>query len=334
MRTPPHLISDSSLPTLWIVVPCYNESSESNRCLERTSPLFLAKLESLIANNAISPNSKICFVDDGSSDQTWDTIQQLAAQSKNIVGVRLSRNCGHQNALMAGLEEATKYCDVAISMDCDGQDDINAIDEMLQAYKEGYEVVYGVRSSRESDTYFKRATAEGFYRIMNAMGIETVFNHADFRLLSKNALEGLAEFKKTNLFLRGLIPLVGFPSTTVEYERAKRADGDSHYPLRKMIALATNGITSLSTRPIQIISLVGIFVSLLSLLGIVWVLVTAINGKAISGWASTLCAIGLLGGIQLFSLGVIGEYIGKIYLETKGRPRFIVSQRAGNLYQD
>lgn len=314
---------------LWLVIPCYNEAGEGNRCLELMAPLFVEKLESLVENHRVSESSKICFVDDGSSDDTWTTIERLSEVYPWVVGLRLSRNRGHQNALLAGLMEARVWCDVSVSMDCDGQDDMNAIDAMLRDYERGYDVVYGVRSSRAKDTAFKRTTAEGFYRLMRALGADVVFNHADYRLMSKRALDGLAEFDEVNLFLRGIVPLVGYPSSVVMYERSERASGKTHYPLRKMIALAIDGITSLSVKPIRLVAALGIVMSLLGVSGVVWAVATAIAGHSVAGWASTMSAIGLVGGIQLFCLGVIGEYVGKIYLEVKRRPRYIISQRAG-----
>lgn len=310
-------------------MPCYNEASMSDDCLQKMAPAFLHELNHLVDAEKISRQSRICFVDDGSADNTWAVIEDLAESDDAFVGVRLSRNRGHQNALLAGLMEARDKCDITVSIDCDGQDDIAAIERMVDAYNEGYEVVYGVRSKRQTDTAFKRLTAEGFYRLMDAMGAEVVFNHADYRLLSARALNGLAEFKEVNLFLRGMIPLVGYPSTTIEYERAERTAGDSHYPIGKMVGLALDGITSLSTKPIRIISGIGLIFSLLGLVGVIWVVISALMGFTVAGWASTMCAVGLIGGLQLLSLGVIGEYIGKIYLEAKNRPRYIVSERVG-----
>ena len=308
---------------LYIVIPCYNEE----KVLPITAPMFLEKVNTLASAGKISPDSRILFVNDGSKDKTWDIIRGLAKQDSHYLGICQSRNRGHQNAVMAGLMEAKDCCDITISIDCDGQDDINAMDEMVAAYDDGCEIVYGVRSSRETDTFFKRFTAEGFYKLMNWMGAEVVFNHADYRLISSRALQELAKFKEVNIFLRGMVPLVGFKSTSVYYARAERLAGESHYPLKKMLMLAFDGITSLSTKPIRIITGAGIFVALLSFIGIIWAMVESLIGGTVSGWASTTCILCFLGGIQLLSLGVIGEYIGKIYLETKARPRYIISER-------
>lgn len=327
--------SQTKQPILWIIVPCFNEGTTSrggatDSALLQTAPVFLKKLESLITNSKINEQSCICYVNDGSTDNTWELIEQLSKQNPHYRGVSLSRNRGHQNALLAGLMEAKDNCDITISIDCDGQDDINAMDAMIDAYTQDYDVVYGVRSKRETDTAFKRMTAEGFYKILNSMGAEVVFNHADYRLMSSAALEGLAEFPEVNLYLRGMVPLVGFNSTTVEYERFERVAGESHYPLGKMISLAVNGITSLSIKPIRFISIAGIIFSLVGFAGVIWAIVTALMGSSTVGWASTICVVCLIGGIQLLCLGVIGEYIGKIYLESKRRPRFIVEKRTWN----
>ena len=309
-------------PVLYIVIPCYNEEE----VLPVTSGLFLEKIKSLIASGKVAPESRVMFVNDGSKDRTWEIIQELAASDEHFEGVSLSRNRGHQNALLGGLMTAKDRADITISIDCDGQDDINAMDAMVDEYLAGCDVVYGVRSKRETDTWFKRTTAEGFYKVMNALGAETVYNHADYRLLSRRALEGLAQFKEVNLFLRGLVPLVGYRSSSVYYERAERMAGESHYPLKKMLAFAFDGITSLSIKPIRLITGLGFFISLASFIGIIWVLLTKLFGVTVSGWASMACAIFFMGGVQLLCLGVIGEYIGKIYNETKARPRFIISE--------
>lgn len=308
---------------LYIVIPCYNEE----KVLPLTAPMFLKKINDLSAAGMISPNSRVMFVNDGSRDSTWEIICDLAQQDAHYLGISQSRNRGHQNAVMAGLMEAKDRCDITISIDCDGQDDINAMDEMVAAYDDGCEIVYGVRSRRDTDTFFKRFTAESFYRLMNWMGAEVVFNHADYRLISSRALQELAKFKEVNIFLRGMVPLVGFKSTSVYYARAERLAGESHYPLKKMLMLAFDGITSLSVKPIRLITGLGLFVAALSFLGIIWAVVESIIGGTVSGWASTTCILCFLGGIQLLSLGVIGEYIGKIYLETKARPRYILSER-------
>ena len=313
------------LPILFIVIPCYNEEE----VLPITAPMFKNKLYDLISAKKISAYSKILFVNDGSKDQTWEIIKQLSANDKTYVGISQSRNRGHQNSLLAGLMEAKKYADITISIDCDGQDDINAMDDMIDEYLNGAEIVYGVRSKRTSDTFFKRFSAEGFYKIMNLMGAEVVFNHADYRLLSKRVLDELEDFKEVNIFLRGMIPLVGFKSTSVYYERNQRIAGKSHYPLSKMLKLAFDGITSLSIRPIRFIIGLGTVIAICSFLLIIWVIFTHLSGNAISGWASSTCIICFLGGIQLICLGVIGEYVVKIYLETKQRPRYIISERTG-----
>lgn len=292
-----------------------------------TAPRFARKLHELVEAGQASPSSRICFVDDGSTDGTWPLIQSLASHDLLIEGFALSRNRGHQNALMAGLMEARAFCDAAVSLDCDGQDDINAIDAMLDAYRRGYDVVYGTRSDRGSDSSFKRGTARAFYKAMGKMGVEVVYDHADYRLMSARALGGLADFPEVNLFLRGMVPLIGFPSTTVTYRRAPREAGESHYPLKKMLALAVDGVTSLSVKPIRIVSAAGVLLSLVGFIGVVWAIVTMLMGNAVAGWASTICIVCFLGGIQLLSLGVIGEYVGKIYLEVKQRPRWLVSQR-------
>ena len=310
-------------PVLYIVVPCYNEQA----VLPITAPQFLEKILDLAARGKISPGSRVLLVNDGSKDATWDIIRDLARQDEHFLGICQSRNRGHQNAVLAGLMEAKDRCDITISIDCDGQDDINAMDAMVDAYLEGCDVVYGVRSSRETDTFFKRTTAQGFYRLMNAMGAEVVYNHADYRLLSSRVLQEFANFKEVNLFLRGMVPLVGFKSTTVEYARHERLAGESHYPLSKMLSLALSGITSLSVKPLRLITGFGVVVALVSFIGVIWALVSALVGSTVSGWASTTCIICFVSGVQLISLGIIGEYVGKIYMETKGRPRYIISER-------
>ena len=310
-------------PRLYIVIPCYNEEA----VLPITATLFRDKLLSLSSQGKISPDSRVLFVNDGSKDNTWNIICQLAKEDEHYMGICLSRNRGHQNALLAGLMEAKDKCDITISIDCDGQDDINAMDEMVDEYLSGAEIVYGVRSKRETDTFFKRFTAESFYKLMKWMGADTVFNHADYRLVSSRALKEFSNFKEVNIFLRGMFPLVGFKSTCVYYERHERIAGESHYPLKKMLALAFDGITSLSIRPIRLITGLGVFISLVAFALIVYALVSYFTGNVVSGWASSLIVTCFLGGIQLISLGVIGEYVGKIYMETKARPRFIISER-------
>lgn len=311
------------IPRLIIVIPCYNEQE----VLPITAPQFLAKINQLATEGLISGDSRVMFVNDGSKDDTWNIIQQLADQDEHYIGIAQSRNRGHQNAVLAGLMEAKDMCDITISIDCDGQDDINAMDEMVKAYLEGCEIVYGVRSKRDTDTFFKRFTAESFYKLLNSMGAEVVYNHADYRLISSRALQELAKFKEVNIFLRGMVPLVGFKSTSVYYERSERAAGKSHYPLSKMLALAFDGITSLSIKPIKMIIGMGVIVAFISFIGIIWAVVEAILGKTVMGWASTTCIICFLSGVQLISVGVIGEYIGKIYMEVKQRPRYIISDR-------
>ena len=308
---------------LFIVIPCYNEEA----VLPITAPLFRDKLLSLSQQGKISPDSRVLLVNDGSKDNTWNLICQLAKEDEHYMGICLSRNRGHQNALLAGLMEAKDKCDITISIDCDGQDDINAMDAMVDEYLTGAEIVYGVRSKRDTDTFFKRFTAESFYKVMKWMGADTVFNHADYRLVSSRALKEFANFREVNIFLRGMFPLVGFKSTCVYYERHERIAGESHYPLKKMLALAFDGITSLSIKPIRIITGLGVFISLAAFALIIYALVSYFTGNVVSGWASSLIVTCFLGGIQLICLGVIGEYVGKIYMETKARPRFIISQR-------
>ena len=316
-------------PILWMVIPCYNEET----VLPITAPMFRAELQSLTDAGKISDESRICFVNDGSRDKTWQIISELAAQDPHFIGISQSRNRGHQNAVLAGLMEAKDKCDITISIDCDGQDDIHAMDGMVDAYLDGCEVVYGVRAKRTTDTFFKRFTAEGFYHVMNWMGADIVFNHADYRLISARVLQHFADFKEVNIFLRGMVPLVGFKSTSVYYDRAERIAGESHYPLKKMLALAFDGITSLSVKPIRMISGLGVFISGLSFLGILWAVIRALMGHVVAGWASTVCIVCFMGGIQLLCLGVIGEYIGKIYMESKARPRYIISERTWAPYE-
>ena len=313
-------------PILYIVIPCYNEE----QVLPITAPLFLDKLMQLAHNGLIDENSRILFVDDGSKDSTWKIIQDLARQDVHFTGIRQSRNRGHQNAVLAGLMEAKDQCNITISIDCDGQDDINAMDAMVEAYHGGCEIVYGVRSSRKTDTFFKRATAQGFYKLLGAMGVETVYNHADYRLVSSRVLREFENFKEVNLFLRGMFPLVGFKSTSVYYERHERMAGKSKYPLSKMLQLAFEGITSLSIRPLRIIMGLGGFIAALSFVGVIWSIVVALLGHAVAGWASMTCIICFIGGVQLTCIGVLGEYVGKIYLEVKQRPRYIISERTNH----
>ena len=267
------------------------------------------------------------FVNDGSKDKTWEIIENLAAENPHFIGMSQSRNRGHQNAVLAGLMESKDMCDITISIDCDGQDDIKAMEAMVDAYHDGSEVVYGVRSKRDTDTFFKRFTAESFYKLLNKMGVEVVYNHADYRLISSRVLKEFANFKEVNLFLRGMIPLVGFKSSSVYYERHERIAGESHYPLSKMLGLAIDGITSLSIKPIRLITGLGIGVSILSFIGVIWAVIAQLTGHTITGWASTVCIVCFMGGVQLICLGVLGEYIGKIYMEVKARPRYIISER-------
>lgn len=312
-----------SEPKLWIIVPCFNEED----VLPITAQLFLRKLKDLINANKISAESRVLFVNDGSKDRTWEIICELARGDAHILGISQSRNRGHQNALLAGLMEAKDRCDITITIDCDGQDDMNAMDEMVEEYRKGCDIVYGVRSSRKSDSWFKRTTAQSFYRMMNRMGVEMVYDHADYRLVSARVLQHFADFGEVNVFLRGMFPLVGFRSGSVYYERHERMAGKSHYPLGKMISFAVEGITSLSVRPLTLIVVLGLITCLLGFAGIIWAIVEVLLGNTIAGWASTVCIILFLGGVQLLSIGVIGEYVGKIYMETKRRPRYIISER-------
>ena len=308
---------------LWVIVPCYNEEA----VLPITAPLFLAELQKMIAAGKISPESRILFVNDGSRDSTWKIICGLARQDEHYLGIAQSRNRGHQNALLAGMMEAKDRCDITITIDCDGQDDISAMKKMVDEYRKGSDIVYGVRSRRDTDTWFKRTTAQSFYRLMNKMGVEMVYDHADYRLVSARVLQHFADYQEVNIFLRGMFPLVGFKSTCVYYERSERMAGESHYPLGKMVAFAIEGITSLSIKPLTLIVVIGLITCLLGFVGIIWAIIEVIMKNAIAGWASTVCIILFLGGVQLLSIGVIGEYIGKIYMETKRRPRYIISER-------
>lgn len=307
---------------LYIVVPCYKEEE----VLPETSRRLKEKLQLLMDSGKISTQSRVLFVNDGSTDRTWPIIKQLHEEDTRFSGINLSCNRGHQNALLAGLMAAKGPADMVISMDADLQDDINAIDEMIDKFHEGYDIVYGVRSSRKRDTFFKRFTAESFYRLINSLGGKTVFNHADYRLLSKRALEGLSEFKEVNLFLRGMVPMVGYPSTIVEYERGDRFAGESKYPLKKMLAFAVEGITSLSVKPLRFITMLGIFIFVVSLFMLVYFVFQWAKDATVAGWASLVCSIWAIGGLILLSLGVVGEYTGKIYLEAKSRPRFIIQE--------
>ncbi len=312
-----------SAPILYIVIPCYNEED----VLPITAPMFLEKITTLSRQGKISPLSRVLFVNDGSKDKTWEVISSLAKSDEHYIGISQSRNRGHQNAVLAGLMEARGHCDITISIDCDGQDDINAMDKMVEAYAQGCDVVYGVRSERKTDTAFKRTTAQGFYKFLSLMGAEVVYNHADYRLISSKALNALSEFKEVNLFLRGMVPLVGFKSTSVRYSRSERIAGESKYPLKKMIALAVDGITSLSVKPLRLIMSFGLIVAMISFIGVLWAIISALCGDTVAGWASTTCIVCFVSGVQLICMGIIGEYVGKIYMETKARPRYIISDR-------
>lgn len=307
---------------LYLVVPCYNEEE----VLAETSKRLVAKVSDLINKQVISEKSKIVFVNDGSKDETWEIIETLHKENSLISGIKLSRNRGHQNALLAGLMTVKDHADMVISLDADLQDDIDAIDRFVEEYYKGNDVVYGVRSSRETDTFFKRNTALGFYKFMKALGVDIVNNHADYRLMSKRALEGLAKYREINLFLRGIVPLIGYKSSVVTYERAERFAGESKYPLKKMLSFAFDGITSFSIKPIRLITSLGFTIFLLSLVTLAYSLIAKFTGNTVSGWTSIVSSIWLLGGIQLLALGIIGEYIGKIYTEVKDRPRYIIEK--------
>ncbi|MBC8529958.1 glycosyltransferase family 2 protein [Christensenellaceae bacterium NSJ-44] len=307
---------------LYIVIPCYNEEE----VLPETAKRLKVKMNSLIEKRKISPESRVVMVNDGSKDKTWPIISALHEEDLLFSGINLSRNRGHQNALLAGLMTVKDLADAVISMDADLQDDINAIDEMVDKFLDGCDIVYGVRSKRTTDSFFKRFTAESFYRLMNAMGANTVFNHADYRLMSKRALEGLAQFKEVNLFLRGIVPMIGYRTDTVTYERSERFAGESKYPLKKMVAFAMEGITSLSVKPIRLITGLGFVVFMVSIIMLIYIFVRFCMGATVAGWASVAVSVWAIGGLMLLSIGVVGEYIGKIYLESKARPRFIIEQ--------
>ena len=308
---------------LYLVIPCYNEEE----VLHETAKRLLKKISIMVNNKTISNQSKILFVNDGSKDRTWSIIEELHFGNNIFSGINLSRNRGHQNALLAGLMTAKDYADITISLDADLQDDVNVIDKFVEQYYEGNDVVYGVRCSRKTDTFFKRTTALVFYRLMSSFGVDTVYNHADYRLMSKRALEGLSQFKEVNLFLRGMAPLIGYKYSKVEYKRHERFAGESKYPLKKMIAFALDGITSLSIKPIRIITSLGFTISLISIIALIYSFIMKFTGQAVMGWTSLTFSIWMLAGIQLLCLGVIGEYIGKIYNETKQRPRFIIADK-------
>ena len=309
------------MKTIFLVIPCYNEEE----VLPETSKRLREKLRSLQAEGLISQQSRAVFVDDGSKDRTWELISQLHSEEPELFdGIRLSRNEGHQNALFAGLMTVREHCDAAISLDADLQDDINAIDEMVRQFAAGFAIVYGVRSQRDTDTAFKRTTARSFYKLMELMGVEVVYDHADYRLMSKRALEGLSQFGEVNLFLRGIVPMIGYPSTKVYYERAPRFAGESKYPLKKMLSFAAEGITSLSVKPIRMITALGVLIFGVSIVILIYSLIRFLTGHTVAGWTSTVFSIWAIGGLQLLAIGIIGEYIGKIYLETKKRPKYLI----------
>ena len=307
---------------LYIVIPCYNEEL----VLEETTKRLTEKLNSLIKDKKISKKSKVMYVNDGSRDSTWSLIEKISKNNSLFTGISLSRNRGHQNALLAGLMTAKEYADIVISMDSDLQDDINAIDEMIEKNNDGCDVVYGVRSARKKDTWFKKTTAQGFYKFMEKMGVNVVYNHADYRLTSKKVLDNFADFKEVNLFLRGIFPLIGYKSDIVYYERAERFAGESKYPLKKMLNFAWDGITSFSVKPIRLLLSLGIIIFIISLLVTIYCLISKLTGNTVAGWTFLACSIWIMGGIQMISLGIIGEYVGKVYSETKARPRYIIAE--------
>lgn len=310
------------MTTVYFVVPCYNEEEVLPETIKRLD----MKLKELIESGKATEQSRMLFVDDGSRDKTWEIIEQNSKDNKYVGGVKLSKNRGHQNALLSGLMTAKKHCDCAISLDADLQDDINVIGEFIDKYNEGCEVVYGVRSSREKDTFFKRSTARGYYKFMKALGVDIVYDHADYRLMGKKALDGLAEYSEVNLFLRGIVPLIGYRSDYVYYERSERFAGESKYPLKKMIKFAVDGITSFSVKPLKIISNIGMIICFFSVIGFIYALVSFFMGSAVAGWASTMCSIWFLGGLQMLCIGIVGTYVGKIYSEVKHRPRYIIEK--------
>ena len=313
-----HLMTGNDI--LYLVIPCYNEEA----VLHETAKQLLEKMNSMFERGMISRESKIMFVNDGSKDKTWEIIEELHASNPIYSGVKLSRNKGHQNALLAGLMTAKEKADMTISLDADLQDDVDVIDQMVEKYYQGNDVVYGVRSARKTDTFFKKFTAQGFYKLMQAMGVEIVYNHADYRLMSKRAMEGLSQFKEVNLFLRGIVPLIGYKSDVVTYERHERFAGESKYPLKKMLAFATDGITSFSIKPIRLITTCGILIFAISLVMLLYFLIVHFMGRTVAGWTSMIVSIWAIGGLQLLAIGIVGEYIGKIYLETKERPKYII----------
>lgn len=308
------------MDTLYLVIPCYNEEA----VLPETSRQLLEKIQSLMQRQKISEKSRIVFVNDGSKDRTWEIIEQLHRENPLYQGICLSRNCGHQNALLAGLMTTKEYCDMSISLDADLQDDIDAIDEMVEKYYAGNDIVYGVRNARDTDTFFKKFTAQGYYKTMHHMGADIVYNHADYRLMSRRAMDGLESFEEVNLFLRGVVPMIGYPSDCVYYARKERFAGESKYPLKKMLSFAWEGITSLSTKPITLITRLGILIFVVSLVMLVYSAIRHFTGGTTIGWTSLIVSIWGIGGLQLLAIGIIGQYIGKVYLETKRRPKFMI----------
>lgn len=320
------MTTDRTAPVLYLVIPCYNEEA----VLPETTRRMTDKLNAMRAAGLIGEKSRILYVDDGSKDRTWELVSQFNRENPWVEGVKLSHNRGHQHALLCGLMSAMPRCDAAISMDADLQDDIDALDQFVKKFQEGCDVVYGVRNKRDTDTWFKRTTAEGFYKVMQLLGVDVVFNHADYRLMSKRALEALSEYKEVNLFLRGIVPLIGYRSDYVYYDRHERFAGESKYPLKKMLSFALDGITSFSVKPLKLISNLGILISVLSILGLLYALISYFAGWAVTGWTAIVCSIWLLGGLQMLCLGVVGGYIGKIYSEVKARPRYRVEEYLEN----
>ncbi len=314
------------MPTVYFVIPCYNEEE----VLPETSKRLTIKLDSLKSRGLIDGKSRVLLVDDGSKDKTWHLIEKLTEENAYFEGIKLAHNRGHQHALLAGLETAAQRCDCAISLDADLQDDIDALDEFIIKFNEGCDVVYGVRNKRDTDSFFKRTTAQGFYRVLKMLGVDVVFNHADYRLMSRRVLEALGEYKEVNLFLRGIVPLIGYRSDYVYYDRHERFAGETKYPLKKMIALAVDGITSFSVKPLKLISALGIIISILSVFGLIYALVSFFMGVAVAGWTATVASIWFLGGLQMLCIGVVGGYIGKIYTEVKARPRYRIETHLKN----
>lgn len=310
------------MPTVYLVIPCYNEEAVLSETVKRLD----AKLSEMIETGRADKNSRMLLVDDGSKDKTWEMISRYSEENEKVSGIKLAHNRGHQNALLAGLMTAKEACDCAISLDADLQDDIEVLDQFVDYFTQGCDVVYGVRNKRETDTFFKRFTAQGFYKFMKVLGVDIVYNHADYRLMSRRALDALSEYRETNLFLRGIVPLIGYRSDYVYYDRHERFAGESKYPLKKMLSFALDGITSFSVKPLKLISNLGVIVSLLSILGLLYGLISHFTGNAVSGWTAIVCSIWLLGGIQLLCIGVVGGYVGKLYSEVKARPRYRIEQ--------